>query len=519
VSASARTASAADLVPLGERLRWLWLFRVVAVVTVASFGPDLHDRLLLSLPVLALGTGGYLAAQGAMQAIWALSGDRRLRLFGAVVVCDGLYLGWISYAAADAPMPLRYLSLVHLVVVALLASYRTGIRLALWHSAMALVAFHARLGNIPGVHPAGAPPAGATRDLLGFVWLFWLVVLATATFSSINERELRRRRYDLEALAGLSRRVEAAPSPPEVADVLLEQLHEDFALERIALLRVDEHVVTVNATRGRIGAPTAAYAQHPRSVIRRVATTGRTHLAAGLDDADPWLAEVLPDAGNLLLVPMSVDGRVTGVLVAEHSLGRGSRVERRVVDMVERFTAHTALALENALLLEQVRETAVTDGLTGIANRRHFDASLQRHIGRAVRTQEPLSLLLLDIDHFKRLNDTQGHQAGDDMLRQLAQVLRDHARVNDLAARYGGEEFALILPGCSADEALAIGDRLRAAVATTLEVTVTVGAATFPVHAVGDVELVRAADRALYDGKHAGRNRVVQPPVPLAATG
>ena len=78
--------------------------------------------------------------------------------------------------------------------------------------------------------------------------------------------------------------------------MLLEQLHEDFALERIALLRVDEHVVTVNATRGRIGAPTAAYAQHPRSVIRRVATTGRTHLAAGLDDADPWLAEVLLDA-------------------------------------------------------------------------------------------------------------------------------------------------------------------------------------------------------------------------------
>jgi diguanylate cyclase (GGDEF)-like protein len=216
---------------------------------------------------------------------------------------------------------------------------------------------------------------------------------------------------------------------------------------------------------------------------------------------------------------MTVDGRVTGILVAEHSFGTGSRVERRVLDMVERFTAHAALALENALLLEQVRETAVTDGLTGIANRRHFDLALQRQLARAVRSQEPASLLLLDIDHFKALNDALGHQAGDDVLRHVAAVLREHARVNDVAARYGGEEFALVLASCSAEEALVIGERLRAAIADSAGVTVTVGAATFPEHAVRDDDLVRAADRALYDGKHEGRNRVMQAPATLAVTG
>jgi diguanylate cyclase (GGDEF)-like protein len=519
VSRPAAPASAADLVPLAERLRWLWLFRVAALVSVATFVPVQQDALLLGPGLIALGTAGYLVVQALLQAVWQAGRDRGLRLFGSVLVVDGIYLAWVAYAAADAAVPLRYLSLVHLVVVALLASYRTGVRLALWHSALAFLAFHVREGNVSALTPATPAPDDALRVLLGFIWLFWLVVLATATFSSINERELRRRRYDLEALAELSRRVEAASSPPEVVDVLLERLDDDFGLERLVLLRKQPDGVSLHAVRGRTGTPVGEYVEQPRSVVLRVATSGRVHLAAGLDEADPWLSQVLPDAGNLLLVPMTVDGRVTGILVAEHSFGSGSRVERRVLDMVERFTSHAALALENALLLEQVRETAVTDGLTGIANRRHFDVSLQRQLGRAVRAQEPASLLLLDIDHFKALNDARGHQAGDDVLRHVASILRAHARVNDVAARYGGEEFALVLASCPAEEAVAIAERLRAAVAEHAGVTVTVGVATFPQHAVREEDLVRAADRALYDGKHDGRNRVVQAPATLAVAG
>jgi diguanylate cyclase (GGDEF)-like protein len=504
------TATAADLVPLGERMRWLWLFRIAAVVTVAFFVPTLQHELLVPAGTVLAGTALYLLVQLSLDLLWRFSRNRQLRLFGTLLVIDGIFLAWVAYAASDAPVPLRYLPLVHLVVVALLASYRTGIRLALWHSGLAFLAFHVRAGNIPLVHSSASTAPHATRELVGFIWLFWLVVLATSTFSSVNERELRRRRYDLEALAALSRSVEAASSPPEVVDVLLERIADDFGLETLALIRHEHGDLSVFAVRGPVEPLTSGFDADPQSVLRRVAASRRTLLASGIEaDTDTALATMFPNSGNLLLVPLTVDERTTGILVAEYPFSRGSRIERRIVDMVERFTAHAALALENSLLLEQVRETAVTDGLTGIANRRHFDSSLARHLSRASRTSEPCSLLLIDIDLFKQLNDTRGHQVGDDILREVGQVLRTHARTNDVAARYGGEEFALILDACTADEAMATAERVRLAVADTLPVTVTVGVATFPVHAVQGEDLVRAADRALYDGKRAGRNRVV----------
>jgi diguanylate cyclase (GGDEF)-like protein len=497
-------------------MRWLWLFRIAALTSIAIFVPAASDQLLVSRPAVVVGVAVYLAVQLSLDLLWRFSRARQLRLFGALLVVDGLFLGWIAYAASDVPVPLRFLSLVHLIVVALLASYRTGIRLALWYSALAFLAFHVRAGNLPWLNAPSASPH-AMRELLGFVWLFWLVVLATATFSSINERELRRRRYDLEALAELSRRVEAASSPPEVVEVLLERVADEFGLERLALLRHEHGELSVFAVRGRVEPLTAPFGDGVHSVVRRVANTRRTLLAAGLDrEVNASLSAMLPEAGNLLIVPLTVDERTTGVLVAEYPFRRGTRIERRIVDMVERFTSHAALALENALLLEQVRETSVTDGLTGIANRRHFDASLARHLARASRTSEPCSLLLLDIDHFKRLNDTRGHQVGDDALREVAEVIRTHARTNDVAARYGGEEFALILGSCTTEDALATAERIREAIAAALPVTITVGVATFPVHAAHGEDLVRAADRALYDGKHAGRDRVIEAPVPVA---
>jgi diguanylate cyclase (GGDEF)-like protein len=302
-----------------------------------------------------------------------------------------------------------------------------------------------------------------------------------------------------------------------VVEELVARVAQLFGLARLALLRHAHGVLSVLAAHGPVEPLSTPFEDGAQSVVRRVANTRRTLLTAGLDpEADASLGAMLPKAGNLLIVPLTVDERTTGVLVAEYPFRRGTRIERRVVDMVERFTSHAALAFENALLLEQVRETAVTDGLTGIANRRHFDHSLTRHLARASRTSEPCSLLLFDIDHFKRLNDTRGHQVGDDALREVAQVLRTHARSNDVAARYGGEEFALILGSCPIEEALATAERIRRAIASALPVTVTVGVATFPLHAVHGEDLVRAADRALYDGKHAGRDQVIEAPVPVA---
>ncbi len=156
---------------------------------------------------------------------------------------------------------------------------------------------------------------------------------------------------------------------------------------------------------------------------------------------------------------------------------------------------------------------SATDALTGLQNRRSFDARLNQCYGASRRNGRPLSLLLLDVDHFKSFNDTYGHQAGDDVLRIVARALRDCVRTTDVLARYGGEEFVVILPDTDEDGAVALAERCRRAVAaenwTQRPVTVSIGASTLA-DATGDAAaLVREADEALYRSKESGRNRVL----------
>ncbi len=171
-------------------------------------------------------------------------------------------------------------------------------------------------------------------------------------------------------------------------------------------------------------------------------------------------------------------------------------------------------SIENARLYEQ----ATVDGLTRLFIRRHFDQKLADEMGRAQRNGLPLSLLLVDIDKFKTFNDTYGHQTGDQVLRSVAQLFARNVRDDiDIAARYGGEEMTAILPETDIDEAMRVAERIRKAVeshavpgpdGTLLQVTISIGVAVFPHHAAEGERLVAAADAALYDSKHNGRNRV-----------
>lgn len=180
---------------------------------------------------------------------------------------------------------------------------------------------------------------------------------------------------------------------------------------------------------------------------------------------------------------------------------------------------------EEKRLQDELERLSVTDPLTGLFNRRYFDQKLGDEFQLALRYGQPLSVLLFDIDHFKRFNDTYGHDQGDRVLRAIAELTR-RRRTADIACRYGGEEFALILPNTPVDRALLAAERLRQAVADAevdgLKVTISVGlAGRPPLMADRTDDLVKAADRALYAAKHAGRNRVSQwtapPTQPVAA--
>ena len=164
----------------------------------------------------------------------------------------------------------------------------------------------------------------------------------------------------------------------------------------------------------------------------------------------------------------------------------------------------------------RLSEQANRDPLTHLYNRRYLDSSLMQALLRSKRAGHPLALIMVDIDHFKKINDTHGHQAGDQILTSLGEQLADMARADDVACRYGGEEFILVLPGMSLDTARSRAEELRASFARTvvvygdlnLQATLSIGIAVYPAHGKSADELIRCADMALYQAKGAGRNRV-----------
>jgi diguanylate cyclase (GGDEF)-like protein len=166
-------------------------------------------------------------------------------------------------------------------------------------------------------------------------------------------------------------------------------------------------------------------------------------------------------------------------------------------------------------LFSELQKMAVTDGLTGLYNHRHFNERLNAAFTRIKRIPEPLSLLFIDIDLFKRINDSHGHLAGDEILQGVAAVIKSNVREIDVLARYGGEEFAVILPGTDRKGARKMAERLRQSVAEKafyidwkeIKVTVSVGAATCPDDATEREDLIGKADQALYHAKRSGRNQ------------
>jgi diguanylate cyclase (GGDEF)-like protein len=167
---------------------------------------------------------------------------------------------------------------------------------------------------------------------------------------------------------------------------------------------------------------------------------------------------------------------------------------------------------------EEIYRLMTCDGLTQVHNKRSFDAALDREVSRAVRYQRHLSLIVFDIDHFKRINDTRGHLAGDAVLRQIASLVSAHVRRDDVVARVGGEEFALLLPEIPHESAQVVAEKLRALVARTpfrfedteIPVTSSFGVSSIsPEAPLTPVELYRRADEHLYQAKRAGRNRVI----------
>jgi diguanylate cyclase (GGDEF)-like protein len=230
-----------------------------------------------------------------------------------------------------------------------------------------------------------------------------------------------------------------------------------------------------------------------------------------------------PPPSSVALLPLVRYGELIG------SLNLGSKdgtryVEGAATDFLQRLATVVAICLENATNHERLKRVGLTDSLTGVNNRRFFDQRLTEEVARAVRTQEPLACLFLDVDHFKSVNDQHGHQVGDQVLREVAGMIREQLRSTDVLGRYGGEEFAGLLVNASGESAMEIAERIRAVVeahrfdigaAKPLAVTISIGVATLAndtadanVDTLAE-DLVDRADQGVYSAKRQGRNQVV----------
>lgn len=213
-------------------------------------------------------------------------------------------------------------------------------------------------------------------------------------------------------------------------------------------------------------------------------------------------------------VPLLAGDEVLGVLYA---MERQPRIHsKNDLDFLKVLAGRAASAIVNARLFEKVQQLAREDALTHLYNRRYFFERAEQEFTRARRFKHPLSVIMLDIDHFKSINDTYGHLVGDQVLKRVAELVHENQRANDLAGRYGGEEFALLLVETGAQAAQKIAQRLRALIAKTpfasdkgpITVQASLGVATLNNHTPDLYQLLDRADKALYAAKEAGRNQV-----------
>ena len=222
---------------------------------------------------------------------------------------------------------------------------------------------------------------------------------------------------------------------------------------------------------------------------------------------------------SFVFLPFLVQDRTIGFLCSFSSTDKF--IDQEEFGNFEVFCNQISIGLQKSLLYEKVQKLSITDGLTKLFSHRYFKQRLEEELVLSQRYGSSLSLLILDIDHFKHYNDTYGHVAGDHVLMEVAHILKGQSEVAHLAARYGGEEMVLVAPETSKEQAMELAEKIRKAVENysfavgkeTTRVTVSIGVATFPQDAHSGLDLIGKADKALYAAKNRGRNRIVAYPI------
>jgi diguanylate cyclase (GGDEF)-like protein/PAS domain S-box-containing protein len=326
-------------------------------------------------------------------------------------------------------------------------------------------------------------------------------------------QELEQRNREIALLSEMSDILQACLTVEEAYKVIAQLVQPLFPNTSggVFIISASKHLVEAVTTWGdvNVGFKTV-FSPKQCWALRR----GRSHFTVA--DAHGLQCSHIEETGEALCVPMMAQGEALGMLHL-HSQEKEQLTiakQRLASAVAERI----ALALANLRLNEALQQQSIRDPLTSLFNRRYLEESLEREVSRAERNQQSVGIIMIDVDHFKRFNDTYGHEAGDIVLRELGMFLRKHIRKADIACRYGGEELLLILPEAGLEVCQERAERIRQCVKhldvyhqrqKLGNITLSVGVAMFPDHGSTGAAVIEAADAALYLAKKAGRDRVV----------
>jgi len=338
--------------------------------------------------------------------------------------------------------------------------------------------------------------------------------LDLATRLRTFQRALRGRVERREALIDIVRAVNATLEPPQIAQLIVERAQTWLPAPACAVVSsTSPGQLEILADRGLAPGMGPAVLGIARWAMDRGEDFASADLARDARVRDSAV-------GAAIALVLSCRGRRVGALVAldRQASAREPRLSTPLVQAIRVLLEPAAVALDNARLIKSAEALSVTDDLTHLYNSRYLNQVLRRETKRASRSGRPLSLLFIDLDGFKGVNDTHGHLFGSRALVEAAAVIRTSARETDVVSRFGGDEFALVLPDTGGEGAFAVGERIRdriaehrflAADGLDIHLTASVGVATLPDVAASAEELVQAADKAMYQVKETGKNGIV----------
>jgi diguanylate cyclase (GGDEF)-like protein len=325
----------------------------------------------------------------------------------------------------------------------------------------------------------------------------------------------RRRAEQLEAINSVAQQTTAVLDLDELLTVVCRLLLEWFNnIDHVAVLLTEPEGLRVRAYEGRLTAKLPLGAQIPpgTGLVSRALAESRSIIENDVRGVDGYFQGFV-ETQSEMCVPLIFFGEKLGVLALDSAVK--DAFEDEDIQPLESVADICAAAIQNANYFERMRQLAYVDGLTGIHNRRYFEMRIVEELERASRFQGRVAVIMVDIDHFKRLNDEFGHLLGDEVLRCVAGILKQQLRKMDMVCRYGGEEFMVVVPETTGENAMTVAEKLRRQIEShpfpgvPRPVTISCGVADYPLHGVTRDEVVAAADGALYRAKQAGRNRVM----------